>query len=704
MIPVIHKMRDASKGRVVRLVKYVSSDNGKPDRIGEIFITNCGAAEPYIASREMEATQALNTRSADDKTVHLSVSFPTGEKPSSEHLKQIEERIAKALGYEEYQRISVVHNDTDNVHMHMVINKIHPTKNTIRTVWNDHGIVAKVCAELESELSLRTDNHKTEKSHREANIESLEHKHGTESFASYARDFALSALETSKTWADFHEQLADAGITARLRGNGLVFADYSGEYAAKGSSLGRKFSKANLERALGAYEAPEEKIQLLNFQTAYEEKAVYGEKSLYEEYKALQDKAAGERTERLAALKEERDRAVAGARDEATKEIKSQTLANIFRTHRLKQILIRQTENKLTGKIREAFEAKRDEIRQMARQSFADWLREKADAGDERALLSLAQKEKGKKAKEGGQDAGKPEASAEKVQIRTILKADEKADTAKQAERHPPKSNYDEYKEFREREAAARAAERAAMLEALRKEQGEAIAAAKIKARQIVEAQPAEIFRSKRLTNILRRRDERKAVTEIQSQYRAKRDEVYKATRTTGYVDWLKREAAGGNVRAISALRAKGEVAPGLITISSRQMQYAKIVAEKIAGVTGRGTLFYKAGEDVYRDDGKNISVKEGITDTGIKNALIIAGAKFNAPLTLGGTDDFKRRCVEVASRERLQLTFDDPTLETVRQKSVKEVAHENKEKFIEGANKVDRQESRGARRKGFSR
>ncbi len=236
----------------------------------------------------------------------------------------------------------------------------------------------------------------------------------------------------------------------------------------------------------------------------------------------------------------------------------------------------------------------------------------------------------------------------------------------------------------------------------MRKEQGEAIEAAKIKARQIVEAQPAEIFRSKRLTNILRRRDERKAITEIQSQYREKRDEVYKATRTTGYVDWLKREAAGGNVRAISALRAKGEVAPGLI--SSRQMQYAKIVAEKIAGVTGRGTLFYKAGEDVYRDDGKNISVKEGITDIGIKNALIIAGAKFNAPLTLGGTDDFKRRCVEVASRERLQVTFDDPTLETARQKSVKEVARENKEKFIEGTNKVDRQQSKGARRKGFSR
>jgi Relaxase/Mobilisation nuclease domain len=42
-----------------------------------------------------------------------------------------EERFCKALGFAEHQRISVVHHDTDNVHIYVAINKIHPTTFTI---------------------------------------------------------------------------------------------------------------------------------------------------------------------------------------------------------------------------------------------------------------------------------------------------------------------------------------------------------------------------------------------------------------------------------------------------------------------------------------------------------------------------------------------------------------------------------------------
>jgi Relaxase/Mobilisation nuclease domain len=82
-------------------------------------------------SREISATQQLNTRAISDRTYHLLVSLRAGENPDAQTLRVIEERFCKELGYAEHQRVSVVHHDTDNVHIHVAINKIHPRTLTL---------------------------------------------------------------------------------------------------------------------------------------------------------------------------------------------------------------------------------------------------------------------------------------------------------------------------------------------------------------------------------------------------------------------------------------------------------------------------------------------------------------------------------------------------------------------------------------------
>jgi hypothetical protein len=505
-------MRDKSKGRVVRLVKYVSIDKGNPARIGEVIISNCSSPDAFIASKEMEATQHLNTRSGDDKTYHLSISFPNGERPDAGTISHIDRRIAGALGYGDHQRISIVHDDTDNMHLHMVINKIHPGKNTILTVKNDHNILANECARLERELSLKADNHQAKRGPQESKIDNLEHKRGTESFAAYAREQATAALTTAKTWGEFQDALAASGIEAKLRGNGMVFVDASGEIAAKGSSLGRGFTKGNLEKLFGPFEAngcrePEndrEKIQQLNFSKSYKETPKYGDKSLYDEYRAEREKIERERAALLALLKKERTEALEKAGREAVKSVDSQSFLNALRTRKLVGMLKKQARRRMT-----------------------------------RPVLA----------------------------------------------------------EFKER-----------------------------------------------------------------------RNEILKRNRKMGYVDWLKAQARAGNVRAIFTLRGKGEVAPEVISISSRDLADAKAIAAKIEGVTGRGTLFYAAGKDVFRDDGKNLSLRSGVSDEGIRKALIIARSKFNnAPLTLEGTEEFMLRCAEIAKRGKLDITFANPRLDSIR-------------------------------------
>ena len=125
-------MKSPQKSRFGKLVTYLLDPQGKKKtRVGEVVITNCVSTDTTWAVREIAATQWLNTRAKSPRTYHLIISFKAGENPDAQTLRMTEERFCKALGYAEHQRVSVVHHDTDNVHIHVAINKIHPTTFTL---------------------------------------------------------------------------------------------------------------------------------------------------------------------------------------------------------------------------------------------------------------------------------------------------------------------------------------------------------------------------------------------------------------------------------------------------------------------------------------------------------------------------------------------------------------------------------------------
>jgi hypothetical protein len=47
-----------------------------------------------------------------------------------------------------------VHHDTDNLHIHIAINKIHLSRYTIHDPYNDHKTLGQVCDPLEREYGL----------------------------------------------------------------------------------------------------------------------------------------------------------------------------------------------------------------------------------------------------------------------------------------------------------------------------------------------------------------------------------------------------------------------------------------------------------------------------------------------------------------------------------------------------------------------
>lgn len=116
-------MRSVGKSDFAGLVRYITDVQSKDHRLGHVQVTNCDAYSVRDTITEVLATQYANTRAESDKTRPLIVSFPAGEQPSADTLKAIEERICAGLGYGEHQRVSAVHNDTDNLHVHIAIIK-----------------------------------------------------------------------------------------------------------------------------------------------------------------------------------------------------------------------------------------------------------------------------------------------------------------------------------------------------------------------------------------------------------------------------------------------------------------------------------------------------------------------------------------------------------------------------------------------------
>ena len=247
-------MKSIKKSSFIALIGYLLGQQGKTERVGRVNVTNCHSDDPQWAGIEAEATQAQNTRAESDKTYHLLVSFRAGENPSPEVIKTIEERICKSLGYGEHQRVSVVHTDTDNLHLHVCINKIHPGRHTIHEPYFDHKSLGKLCAQLEAEYGLEKDNHIPKKTAGETRAADMENAAGLESLIGWIRRQCLHEILTAKSWAELHKTLIENGLEIKEKANGLVIVDREG-VGVKASSVSRNCSKAAFEARLGKFEA-----------------------------------------------------------------------------------------------------------------------------------------------------------------------------------------------------------------------------------------------------------------------------------------------------------------------------------------------------------------------------------------------------------------------------------------------------------------
>lgn len=386
-------MRSAGKSDFAGLVRYITDKQSKEHRLGNVYMTNCDAETVRDAITEILATQQINTRAKGDKTYHLIVSFRAGEQPSDAILKAVEERISAGLGYGEHQRIMAVHNDTDNLHLHIAINKIHPRKNTIHEPYYSHRTLSDLCSTLEQEFGLERDNHMPRQCAAAARANDMECHAGIESLVGWIKRECLDAIRGAQSWAELHQQMRDNGLELALRGNGLLIKASDGTMV-KASTVSRDLSKPALEKRLGSFQASTERHPTHQAQRSYCKEPArlrVDTTELYARYKQDQKDLLSMRAQALAEAQRRKVRAIENAKRAAA--MRRSAIKLLGHGRLVKKLLYSQASAALRTDlevIRKNYIQERSTIYQLGqRRQWLDWLKHEAMNGNEKALDAL---------------------------------------------------------------------------------------------------------------------------------------------------------------------------------------------------------------------------------------------------------------------------------------------------------------------------
>ena len=298
-----------------RLGAYVLDTQHEGEKVAWARATNCGSDDPGWAVKDILATQAQNTRSTSDKSYHLVVSFPEAERPTRAQLEDIEDRLCEAIGFGEHQRVSAVHQNTDNWHLHVAVNKVHPVTFRNVTPHRDHYRLQEACVELEIRHGLTQETHTVgpdrgrdrtrDRTGRDKAV-GFAAQHGGPSFLAWVQDHAgavlAAARDDGKGWQAVHQAAATFDLSVKLRGAGLVIGHRSdSRLHAKASDVDRRLSLKAMTDQLGAFEPPGQQTQGETPQARYKRSTPSGE--LYEVFQRERDAAVRARDAAVAGLK-----------------------------------------------------------------------------------------------------------------------------------------------------------------------------------------------------------------------------------------------------------------------------------------------------------------------------------------------------------------------------------------------------------------
>lgn len=245
-----------------------------------------GVTSIHTITAEMNAVAARNTR-VKDPAYHFILSWPEHEKPAHEAIFAAARDSLKALNLQEHQYMLAIHGNTDNIHCHIAVNRVHPL--TFKSQHLAYAIRTLHHAAREAEIKYgwTHDNGIYVVETDAQGVKSIVHNKDIDNGATSSRDASQSvhpwtdpdslinwtritvgpllktALPGLSSWTDLHKHLAQHGITLKDTGGGgmriTATEPNTGEILDIAASKALRFLKRDdLEKRWGAFTtAPE---------------------------------------------------------------------------------------------------------------------------------------------------------------------------------------------------------------------------------------------------------------------------------------------------------------------------------------------------------------------------------------------------------------------------------------------------------------
>jgi hypothetical protein len=234
------------------------------------------------AAAEMDAVSAENLR-VKDPLYHLVISWMEGEAPTADQAFEAVAYTLKQLGFEGHQFVAAIHRDTENVHTHVMVNRVNPESHRVVVASNDYYVMDRSMRELEIrqgwqhapgpyvvverngqkivERSKAPKGDGRKDKRRPAGAERMEENAGEESLHTFVRGAprkaVIAALKSEDlTWAKLHGELAKHQLVLRRKGMGLAIHSLAAQDVTpvKASSMHEDLSLSRLEKRLGAFQ------------------------------------------------------------------------------------------------------------------------------------------------------------------------------------------------------------------------------------------------------------------------------------------------------------------------------------------------------------------------------------------------------------------------------------------------------------------
>ncbi|MBU9552733.1 relaxase/mobilization nuclease domain-containing protein [Burkholderia multivorans] len=263
--------RVKSKAKHVRDLTDYIRDPAKTNPHEKVAYTGARAflCDDHAGQQSEMIALAMDAPRSANPINHYILSWREGEYPTAAQVEQAVEILLAEFGLAEHQALYALHQDTDNMHLHIAVNRVHP--DTLKVIKPNRGFdkeaghraIARIEAiqgwsseqkarykiDANGEAIRKTSNSRKAPSQKRRDMEV---RTGEQSAERIAIEAAAPIIRAAASWAELHTGLQAQGFRYERKGSGAII--WIGNVAVKASSADRGATLAALQKRLGEFQ------------------------------------------------------------------------------------------------------------------------------------------------------------------------------------------------------------------------------------------------------------------------------------------------------------------------------------------------------------------------------------------------------------------------------------------------------------------